>query len=179
MTHTSHTKPDFNTVSSLLTNIKSIGANSLLVTMFALFTMIASMRPAQAELVDLSNPEPVIQFASREASWLKPPTFDRAIRHNPIGRYLIHCSYDENGAAIKPCDRTDLKIVLSLRVDKQGSIKNIKVKKRKEKRVLWYNYNFKLCSTLSKLIKEKVKEVFRKFRFEINVLGKCTAGNSS
>ncbi|MGM8937448.1 energy transducer TonB [Psychrobacter glaciei] len=28
---------------------------------------------------------------------------------------------------MKPCDRTDLKIVLSLRVDKQGSIENIKV----------------------------------------------------
>jgi TonB family protein len=127
MTHTSHTKPDFNTVSSLLTNIKSIGANSLLVALFTFFTMTASVTPAQAELVDLSNPEPVIQLSTRDASWLKPPIFDCAIRHNPIDRYLIHCSYDENGAAIKPCDRTDLKIVLSLRVDKQGSIKNIKV----------------------------------------------------
>ncbi|MBP3946515.1 energy transducer TonB [Psychrobacter sp. K31L] len=133
MTHKSHTKLAFNhiasnkTVSHFLTNIKYISTYSLLTTLFTFFTMTASVTPAQAELVDLSNPEPVIQFASREASWLKPPTFDRAIRHNPIGRYLIHCSYDENGAAIKPCDRTDLKIVLSLRVDKQGSIKNIKV----------------------------------------------------
>ncbi|MEK6202719.1 MAG: energy transducer TonB [Psychrobacter sp.] len=133
MTHTSHTQLVFNhiaynkTASHFLTNIKYISTYSLLTTLFAFFTMTASVTPAQAELVNLSNPEPVIQVASREASWLKPPTFDRAIRHNPIGRYLIHCSYDENGAAIKPCDRTDLKIVLSLRVDKQGSIKNIKV----------------------------------------------------
>ena len=127
MTRKLHTKLAFNKDSHFFTNIKSISAYSLLVTMFALFTMTASVTTAQAALVDLSNPEPVIQFASREASWLKPPTFDRAIRHNPIGRYLIHCSYDVSGAAIKPCDRTDLKIVLSLRVDKQGSIENIKV----------------------------------------------------
>ncbi len=133
MTHKSHTKLAFNNIASnktaspFLTNIKSIGIYSLLVTFFALFTMTTSMTPAQAELVDLSNPEPIIQLSTQDASWLRPPTFDRAIRHNPIGRYLIHCSYDENGAAIKPCDRTDLKIVLSLRVDKQGSIKNIKV----------------------------------------------------
>ena len=133
MTHKSHTKLAFNhiasndTVSSFLSNIKSIGTYSLLVTMFALFTMTASMSPAQAELVDLSNPEPVIKFASREASWLRPPKFDRAIRHTSIDRYLIHCSYDENGAVIKPCDRTDVRMVLSLIVDKQGSIKNVKV----------------------------------------------------
>ncbi|MGO3642294.1 MAG: hypothetical protein ACTJFK_10050, partial [Psychrobacter sp.] len=70
---------DFKTISSLLTNIKSIGANSLLVTMFGLFTMIASTTPAQAELVDLSSPEPVIKFASQDASWLRPPNFDRAV----------------------------------------------------------------------------------------------------
>ena len=115
------------TASHFLTNIKSISTYGLLTTLFALFTMTASMVPAQAELVDSSSPEPIIQLSTQDASWLTPPKFDRAIRHNPIGRYLIHCSYDENGAAIKPCDRTDLKIVLSLRVDKQGSIKNIKV----------------------------------------------------
>lgn len=115
------------TASHFFTNIKSIGAYSLLVTMFAFLTMTANMTPAQAELVDLSSPEPVIKFASREASWRRPPKFDRAIRHISMDRYLIHCSYDENGAAIKPCDRTDLKMVLSLRVDKQGSIKNVKV----------------------------------------------------
>ena len=133
MTHTSHTKLAFNniaynkTASHFLTNIKPISTYSLLVALFAFFTITVSITPAQAELVDLFNPEPVIQLSTRDASWLKPPIFDRAIRHNPIDRYLIHCSYDEKGAAIKPCDRTDLKIVLSLRVDKQGSIENIKV----------------------------------------------------
>ena len=122
-----HTKLSFNTASTFFTNIKPVGIYGVLVTLFALFTMTASMVPAQAELVDSSSPEPIIQLSTQDASWLTPPKFDRAIRHNPIGRYLIHCSYDENGAAIKPCDRTDLKIVLSLRVDKQGSIKNIKV----------------------------------------------------
>ena len=108
-----HTKLSFNTASTFFTNIKPVGIYGVLVTLFALFTMTASVTPAQAELVDLSSPEPVIQLSTQDASWLTPPRFDRAIRHNPIGRYLIHCSYDENGAAIKPCDRTDLKIVLS------------------------------------------------------------------
>ena len=110
-----------------LGNIKPVGIYGVLVTLFALFTMTASVTPAQAELVDLSSPEPIIQLSTQDASWLTPPRFDRAIRHTSIDKYLIHCSYDENGAAIKPCDRTDLKIVLLLRVDKQGSIKNIKV----------------------------------------------------
>ena len=133
MTHKLHTKLAFNhiasnkTASLFLNNIKSIGTYGLLTTLFALFMMTASITPAQAELVDLSSPEPIIQLSTQDASWLRPPTFDRAIRHNPIGRYLIHCSYDENGAAIKPCDRKDLKMIFSLLVDKQGSIKNIKV----------------------------------------------------
>ena len=121
MTHTSHTKPDFNTVSSLLTNIKSIGANSLLVTMFALFTMIASMRPAQAELVDLSNPEPVIKFASREANWLKKPSFNFTRKH-------LHCLDKETGEPIKVVRGQKLKILLELLVDRQGKISRISVK---------------------------------------------------
>lgn len=127
MTRKLQTNLSFNTASYFLTNIKFPGAYSLLAILFALFTMTASVTPVQAELVDLSSPEPVIQLSTQDASWLTLPRFDRAIRHTSIDKYLIHCSYDENGAAIKPCDRTDLKIVLSLRVDKQGSIKNIKV----------------------------------------------------
>jgi TonB family protein len=41
-------------------------------------------------------------------------------------QYLIDCSYDQYGNVIK-CYRTDLKMVFSLRVDKQGSIRNVKV----------------------------------------------------
>ena len=130
MTHKLHTKLTFNhiasnkTASHFLTNIKSIGIYSLLVTFFALFTMTTSMTPAQAELVDLSSPEPVIQFASREASWLRPPNFERLDRS--MHSYLTDCSYDQYGNVIQ-CYRTDLKMVFSLRVDTQGGIRNVKV----------------------------------------------------
>ncbi|WP_201539804.1 energy transducer TonB [Psychrobacter sp. 1044] len=120
-----HIKPAFNTVSTFFSNIKPISIYGLLVTFFALFTMTASMAPAQAELVDLSSPEPVIQLSTQDASWLTPPKFDRLARS--MDRYLINCSYDQDGNVIRPCERTDLEMVFSLRVDKQGSIKNIKV----------------------------------------------------
>lgn len=133
MTRKLNTKLAFNHIASndtvfhFLTSIKSISAYGLLVTLFTLFTMSVSTMPAQAELVDLSNSEPVIQLSTRDASWLRPPRFDRAIRYTSMDKYLIHCSYDEDGAVIKPCHRTDLKMVFSLHVDKQGSIKDIKV----------------------------------------------------
>lgn len=120
-----HIKLAFNTVSTFFTNIKPIGIYGLLAIFFALFTMTASMVPAQAELVDLSSPEPIIQLSTQDASWLTPPKFDRLVRS--MDRYLINCSYDQDRNVIRPCERTDLEMVFSLRVDKQGSIKNIKV----------------------------------------------------
>ena len=134
MTHKSHTKLSFNTASTFFTNIKPIGIYGLLVTMFALFTMIVSTTPAQAEIVDLSSPEPIIQFSTQDASWLTPPKFDRLVRS--MDRYLINCSYDQDGNVIRPCERTDLEMVFSLRVDKQGSIQNVKVIKSSGKEVI-------------------------------------------
>ncbi|WP_025651648.1 MULTISPECIES: energy transducer TonB [unclassified Psychrobacter] len=122
-----HTNLAFNTSSPFRTSIKFISAYGLLVSLFALFTITVSMTSAQAELVDLSNSEPFIQFSTRDVSWLRPPRFDRAIRYTSIDKYLIHCSYDEEGAVIKPCDRTDLTMVFSLHVDKEGNIKDIKL----------------------------------------------------
>ena len=87
--------------------------------------MTASVTPAQAELVDLSNPEPVIQLSIRDASWRRPPKFENIPAY--LNKYLTHCSYDQDGNIIRPCDRRDLKMFFSLRVDKQGSIKNVKV----------------------------------------------------
>ena len=134
MTHKSHTKLSFNTASTFFTNIKPIGIYGLLVTMFALFTMIVSTTPAQAEIVDLSSPEPIIQLSTLDASWLTPPKFDRLVRS--MDRYLINCSYDQYGNVIRPCERTDLEMVFSLRVDKQGSIQNVKVIKSSGKEVI-------------------------------------------
>ncbi|MBH0085053.1 TonB family protein [Psychrobacter sp. SCQQ22] len=127
MTHKSHTKLAFNhiasnkTASHFLSNIKSISTYSLLTTLFALFTITASMTPAQAELVDLSNPEPVIKFASRDASWLKPPSFNFA-------RQSLRCTDKETGEPIKVVRGQKLKILLELLVDRQGKISRISVK---------------------------------------------------
>ena len=128
MTHKSHTKLAFNhiasnkTASHFLSNIKSIGAYSLLTTLFALFTITASMTPAQAELVDLSNPEPVIKFASRDASWLKTPSFN-------FTRQSLRCTDKETGESIKVVRGQKLKVVLGLLVDRQGKIVRVGVKK--------------------------------------------------
>ena len=134
MTRKLQTNLAFNIASYFLTNIKFLSAYSLLAILFTLFTMTASMVPAQAELVDLSSPEPVIQLSTQDASWLKPPKFDRLVRS--MNRYLINCSYDQDGNVIRPCERTDLEMVFSLRVDKQGSIQNVKVIKSSGKEVI-------------------------------------------
>lgn len=100
------------TASLFLSNIKSIGAYSLLVTMFALFTMIASTMPAQAELIDLSESEPVTQVPTNNVSWVKMPRF----------RIEPHCiNTMSNG--------TKLNILLDVSVDKQGKITDVKIKK--------------------------------------------------
>ena len=120
-----HIKPVFNTAFHLLTNIKAISSYSLLTSLFVLFTLTVSMTPAQAELVDLSDSEKVIQFSTRDASWLRPPKFDRVA--NSMHKYLTNCTYYMDGDDLKPCKKTVLKMVFSLYVDKQGSIKYIKM----------------------------------------------------
>ena len=115
-----HTKPTFNTTSHLLAKTKSLGVYGVFVTLSALFTMTA-----QAELVDLSNPEPVINFASREASWLKTPSFYKVVRS--MDRGFTNCTYYIDGDDLKPCGPRVLKILFSLQVDKQGNIKDIRV----------------------------------------------------
>ncbi|MGP5211255.1 energy transducer TonB [Psychrobacter alimentarius] len=130
MTSKLHTKPTFNATSNnidskFITHITAIGKHSLLSILLTFFTLIASTKTAQAELVDLSNPEPVIQFSTQDASWLRSPRFENIPAY--LNRYLIRCSYDQDGNVVEPCDKTDLEMVFSLRVDKQGSIKNITV----------------------------------------------------
>ena len=100
-----HIKPAFNTVSTFFTNIKPIGIYGLFVTLSALFTMTA-----QAELVDLSNPEPVIQLSTRDTNWLIKPDF---IIDNHCLKYL------EGG--------TELSAALSLIVDEEGKITSVKI----------------------------------------------------
>lgn len=98
------------TASHFLTNIKSIDIYSLLVTFFALFTMTASVTPAQAELVDLSSPEPIIQISISEANWSIKPDFsidNRCLRHLKGG--------------------TELSASLSLIIDEEGKITSVKI----------------------------------------------------
>ena len=131
MTHKSHTKLAFNhiasnkTASHFLSNIKSIGIYSLLVTFFALFTMTTSMTPAQAELVDLSSPEPVIKFASREANWSKSPVFDFDFDFN---RGYFFCIDKEIRERTRFFHGQKLKVLLELLVDRQGEIVKVNIK---------------------------------------------------
>ncbi|WP_201549116.1 energy transducer TonB [Psychrobacter fjordensis] len=119
MTRKLHTKLAFNKDSHFFTNIKSISAYSLLVTMFALFTMTASITPAQAELIDLTESEPVTQVSISNAYWVKMPTF----------RIDYHCLRKMNPG-------TKLNLLLDVSVDKQGKITSIKIIKSSGNRCL-------------------------------------------
>jgi len=100
------------TVFHFLTSIKSISAYGLLVTLFTLFTMSVSTMPAQAELVDLSNFEPVTQISISNANWVV----------RPILRIESHCIN-----TVSTGDK--LTLLLDGSVDKQGKITRVQVKK--------------------------------------------------
>lgn len=110
MTSKLHTKLAFNTSSHFLTNIKNISAYSFYVGLFVLFTLTASMKPAQAELVDLSSPEPIIQISISDANWLIKPDFsidNRCLRHLKGG--------------------TELSASLSFIIDEESKITSVKI----------------------------------------------------
>ena len=119
MTRKLHTKLAFNKDSHFLSNIKSIGAYSLLVSFFALFTITVSITPAQAEIVDLSESEPVTQVSINNASWVKMPMF----------RIEPHCINTMSTG-------TKLNLLLDVSVDKQGKITSIKIIKSSGNRCL-------------------------------------------
>lgn len=122
MNHILPTKLAFYKVYHLLTNIKSIGAYNLLATFFLLFVSIISIIPAQAELVDLSSPEPVIQFSSRDARWLQPPklSFDRR---------SLRCLDEETGEPVKVSSEQKFEVILGFHVDEQGKITKTYIEK--------------------------------------------------
>jgi len=107
------------TASLFLSNIKSISTYGLLTTLFALFTMTVSMTPAQAELIDLSESEPVTQVSISNAYWVKMPTF----------RIDYHCLNTVSTG-------TNLTLSLDISVDKQGKITSIKIIKSSGHRCL-------------------------------------------
>lgn len=119
-----HTKPIFNTLHKVIKHSKNITRQSLLTVLFTLFTCIVSTTTSQAELIDLSDSEPVIQASTRDAGWLRPPKFDRVHQH--INQYLTPRSYDQDGNAIGPYKKI-FKMVFLLEVDKEGNIGDIKV----------------------------------------------------
>ena len=123
MTHKLHTKPIFYTVRKVISHSKNIIKQSLLAVLLALFTCIASTTPAQAELVDLSNPESVIQFSTQDASWLKQPEFY-------FREGSLRCSDSVTGEPIRVRSGQILEVTLSLVVDKQGSITRVNVERK-------------------------------------------------
>lgn len=117
-----HIKPVFNTAFHLLTNIKAISTYSLLTSLLALFALTVSMTPAQAELVDLSDSEKVIQFSSRDANWLQPPKFS-------FNKRSVRCLDEETGEPVKIRREQKFEVTLGFQVDKQGEITKIYVEK--------------------------------------------------
>ena len=111
MTRKLHTKLAFNKDSHFLSNIKSIGAYSLLVSFFALFTITVSITPAQAE--------PAIQITISNVDWVNMPIF----------RMGSHCLNTVSTGA----NRT---ILLGVLVDQQGKITSLQVKKSSGNRCL-------------------------------------------
>lgn len=95
-----------------LTDMKFSSPYRLLTGLFMLFTLIASMTSAQAELIDLSNREPVTQISISNANWVV----------RPILRIESHC--------INTLSTGDkLTLLLYGSIDKQGKITRVQVKK--------------------------------------------------
>ena len=140
----------FNTASYLLTNIKFLGAYSLLAIFFALFTMTASVTPAQAELVDLSNREPVTQISISNANWVV----------RPILRIESHC--------INTMSTGDkLTLLLYGSIDKQGKITRVQVKKSSGNQCLDENAIRQVRSGRMKPVMVKGKAVMASFSLPI------------
>ena len=150
MTSKLHTKPIFNKAFNLLTNIKAISAYSLLAGLFILFTLTTTMTPAQAELVDLSNREPVTQISISNANWVV----------RPILRIESHC--------INTMSTGDnLTLLLYGSIDKQGKITRIQVKKSSGNQCLDENAIRQLRSGRMKPVMVKGKAVMASFSLPI------------
>ena len=138
------------TVCHFLTSIKSISAYGLLVTLFTLFTLSVSTMPAQAELVDLSNFEPVTQISISNANWVV----------RPILRIESHCIN-----TVSTGDK--LTLLLDGSVDKQGKITRVQVKKSSGNQCLDENAIRQVRSGRMKPVMVKGKAVRASFSLPI------------
>ncbi|WP_201582387.1 energy transducer TonB family protein [Psychrobacter immobilis] len=138
------------TVFHFLTSIKSISAYGLLVTLFTLFTLSVSTMPAQAELVDLSNFEPVTQISISNANWVV----------RPILRIESHCIN-----TVSTGDK--LTLLLDGSVDKQGKITRVQVKKSSGNQCLDENAIRQVRSGRMKPVMVKGKAVGASFSLPI------------
>lgn len=129
MTSKLHTKPIFNTLHKVIKPSKNITRQSLLAVLFAFLTCIVSTMTAQAELIDLSDSEPVIQLSTKDASWVKQPSFRFSERSR-------RCLDSETGEPMKVSSGQILEVTLSFLVDKQGSITRVNVEESSGNRCL-------------------------------------------
>ena len=138
------------TVFHFLTSIKSISAYGLLVTLFTLLTLSVSTMPAQAELVDLSNFEPVTQISISNANWVV----------RPILRIESHC--------INTMSTGDkLTLLLYGSIDKQGKITRVQFKKSSGNQCLDENAIRQVRSGRMKPVMVKGKAVMASFSLPI------------
>lgn len=117
MTSKLHTKPIFNTLHKAISPSKNISRHGLLAVLFAFFTCIVSTTTAQAELIDLSNSEPVIQFPMYQSYWSRIPSFK-------INEDSLICLKEETTEVISG---QILAVSLKLLVDESGNITKVEV----------------------------------------------------
>ena len=95
-----------------LTIISALTKALLLLSIFA-------SHSANAELADISPAQPIIQFATSDAKWLRQPSFNN--RH--IRALGGHCDPEE------PCKSKRVQMEFLLTVNQEGKVANISVLK--------------------------------------------------
>ena len=101
----------------LKTNLRLATISTL--TKVLLILSIFATHSANAELTDLSPIQPVIQFSTSDAKWIRPPRFNNRHIHNLGG----HCNPEE------PCKSKRVEMEFLLKVNKEGKIENTTVLK--------------------------------------------------
>lgn len=149
MTSKLHTKPIFNNV---ISHSKNIIKQNLLAVLFAFFTCIASTTTAQAELIDLSDSEPVIQLSTQDANWLKQPSFRLSERS-------LRCLDSETGEPVKVSSGQILAVSLKLLVNESGNITKVEIVESSGNRCLDSSAAYQVRTGLMKPFVIKGKKV--------------------
>lgn len=118
-------------------------------TRILLLLSIFMIQSANAELTDLSSTQPVIQFSTSDAKWIRPPRFNN--RH--IRNLGDHCNPEE------PCEKKRAEMEFLLKVNKEGKIENITVSKSSGSDIIDREFKRELRRALFKPFRKDSKAV--------------------